>query len=61
MKVALGAIGAAWWEREGGVSAGCYCVGAAWERRGGGVGAVRGWHESDARAAPEVRVAGCTS
>ena len=45
----------------GGVGAGCYCVGVAWELRGGGVGAVLGWHGSDARAAPEVRVEGCTS
>ena len=48
-----------WWGHEGSVSAG-WC-GVAWERGECGVGAVRGWHGSDARAAPEVRVEGCTS
>ena len=34
----------------------------AWELlRGCCVGVVRGWHGSDARDAPEVRVEGCTS
>ena len=64
-------MGAAWGRREGSRAWGLHGVGvraalarvgvgAAWERSECCVGAVRGWHGSDARAAPEVRFEGCT-
>ena len=47
--------------RGGDVGAALARVAAVWGRRGSCVEAVLGQCESDARAAPEVRVEGCTS